>query len=99
MVGCGYGVLAVDTAGFVCDKGGASCEAVDDGGQGGAIAVAEEELGRSIKGWKLLIFMFLWRMDVIHGWYSGWRDCGLAVGLLHVFSSIYRRRARQLWLA
>lgn len=53
MVGCGYGVLAVDIAGFVCGKGGVSCEAVVDEGQGGAIIVAEEELGRSIKGWKL----------------------------------------------
>lgn len=32
VVGGGYGVLAVDTAGSVCEKGGVSCEAVDDEG-------------------------------------------------------------------
>lgn len=53
MVGGDYGVLAVDIAGFVCEEGGVSWEAVDDEGEGGAAVVAEEELGRSIEGWEL----------------------------------------------
>lgn len=49
VVGGSYGVLAVDTACFVCEKGGMSCEAVDNKRQGGATIVAEEEHGRGIK--------------------------------------------------
>jgi hypothetical protein len=46
----GHGALAIDTASAVGEKGGASGEAVDGEGQKrGSVAVAEEELGRSMK--------------------------------------------------
>jgi hypothetical protein len=63
VVDCGYGVLAVNIAGFVREKGGVSCEAVGGEGQGGATVVAEEEPGRRIKGgnwdrsWKKFYFI------------------------------------------
>jgi hypothetical protein len=76
MVGGGGGVLAVDIAGFVCEEDGLSGEGVDEG-EGGAVVVAEEELGRGIRGWGLLFYFTVsfWLLSFIGGIQG--KDCFL----------------------